>query len=365
MDGTALKLGWQYERAAAVSAITPLIVLPAIACALIAFLPDWQAMWLLAVSIYCGLKWLTFVSCPSARRSSISRSMGYLILWPGMNAKSFLNSRTHAAKPSPREWLLAISKLSAGLVLLFIAVPKVLDRSAFVAGWIGMIGLILVLHFGFFHVLSLAWRLGGVEAEPLMDFPIKASSLSEFWGRRWNRAFRDVAFAHIFRPLVERMGVAWATMAVFIVSGLFHISSPLEGWNGPKPERHHDFIDMQDFPACWRRRTITVEVEAKAKELAVRRLQQDLVAAKTLDDTWFVYLLRCADGSLYTGITTNVVRRCEEHNAGTASHYTCSRRPVVLVYQERQGSRSLALKREAAIKALSKAEKESLIRLAV
>ena len=95
------------------------------------------------------------------------------------------------------------------------------------------------------------------------------------------------------------------------------------------------------------------------------QLQQELLAAKTLDDTWFVYLLRCADGSLYTGITTNVVRRCEEHNAGTASHYTRSRRPVVLVYQERQGSRSLALKREAVIKALPRAEKESLIRLAV
>jgi UV DNA damage endonuclease len=146
---------------------------------------------------------------------------------------------------------------------------------------------------------------------------------------------------------------------------LFHISSPLEGWKGPKPKRHHNFIDMQDFPACWRRRKITVEVEAKAKEVAVRRLQQELLAAKTLDDTWFVYLLRCADGSLYTGITTNVVRRCEDHNAGTASHYTRSRLPVELVYQERQGSRSLALKREAAIKALPRAEKESLIRLAV
>jgi predicted GIY-YIG superfamily endonuclease len=108
-----------------------------------------------------------------------------------------------------------------------------------------------------------------------------------------------------------------------------------------------------------------VEVEANAKEVAVRRLQQDLLAAKTLDDTWFVYLLRCADGSLYTGITTNVDRRCEEHNAGTASHYTRSRRPVALVYQERQDSRSLALKREAAIKALPRVEKEALIRLAV
>jgi UV DNA damage endonuclease len=53
---------------------------------------------------------------------------------------------------------------------------------------------------------------------------------------------------------------------------MFHISSPIEGWKGTKPERHHDFIDAADFPACWLRKKITVEVEAKAKEAAVLRL---------------------------------------------------------------------------------------------
>jgi predicted GIY-YIG superfamily endonuclease len=81
-------------------------------------------------------------------------------------------------------------------------------------------------------------------------------------------------------------------------------------------------------------------------------------------DTWIVYMLRCADGSLYTGITMDVNRRCRQHNAGTASRYTRSRRPTCLVYQEAQPSRSLALKREAAIKALSRREKMGLIRLA-
>ena len=79
---------------------------------------------------------------------------------------------------------------------------------------------------------------------------------------------------------------------------------------------------------------------------------------------WFVYLLRCGDGTLYTGITKDVARRCEQHNAGTASRYTRSRLPVALVYREAQPSRSLALKREAAIKAMSRPEKESLIRQA-
>ena len=78
-------------------------------------------------------------------------------------------------------------------------------------------------------------------------------------------------------------------------------------------------------------------------------------------EQWTVYLLRCTDQSLYTGITNDIERRVRQHGAGTASRYTRSRLPVVLVYQETQATRSLALKRELAIKALSKTEKESLV----
>ena len=59
---------------------------------------------------------------------------------------------------------------------------------------------------------------------------------------------------------------------------LFHLSTPLEGWDGPKPERHHDYIDPSDFPVEWKRQTLTVEVEAKAKELAVLKLLAHLRA---------------------------------------------------------------------------------------
>ena len=79
---------------------------------------------------------------------------------------------------------------------------------------------------------------------------------------------------------------------------------------------------------------------------------------------WLVYILRCADDTLYTGITNDLIRRCDQHNAGTASRYTRSRLPVVLVYQETQATRSLALKRELAIKALSRKQKELLIQAA-
>jgi UV DNA damage endonuclease len=141
---------------------------------------------------------------------------------------------------------------------------------------------------------------------------------------------------------------------------MFHISSPIEGWDGPKPERHHDFIDVNDFPDGWRRKKITVEVEAKAKEIAVAKLLSDLKQGEA-EATWFVYLLRCADGSLYTGITNDLARRLEQHNAGTASRYTRSRLPAVLVYQESQPNKSMALKRELEIKKLSREAKKSLI----
>lgn len=79
-------------------------------------------------------------------------------------------------------------------------------------------------------------------------------------------------------------------------------------------------------------------------------------------DGWRVYMLRCADGTLYTGITTDLDRRLEEHNTAPAgARYTRSRRPVSLVYDEPAASRSEASIREAAIKQLTRTEKEALV----
>lgn len=78
---------------------------------------------------------------------------------------------------------------------------------------------------------------------------------------------------------------------------------------------------------------------------------------------WQVYILRCADGSLYTGIARDLERRIAEHNAdnGLGASYTRSRRPVVLVYAESAADRSSASKREYAIKQLSREQKLALI----
>ena len=83
--------------------------------------------------------------------------------------------------------------------------------------------------------------------------------------------------------------------------------------------------------------------------------------ARLSDENWFVYIVQCADGSLYTGITKDLARRCRQHNAGTASRYTRSRLPVKLIYQEIHPSQSSALKRESAIKAMNRRGKMAMI----
>ncbi len=82
---------------------------------------------------------------------------------------------------------------------------------------------------------------------------------------------------------------------------------------------------------------------------------------KAQNDIWYIYILECKDKSLYTGITNNLERRINTHNKAKGAKYTKSRLPVALKYYEKVNSTSLALKRELAIKSLTKAKKIRLI----
>ncbi len=79
------------------------------------------------------------------------------------------------------------------------------------------------------------------------------------------------------------------------------------------------------------------------------------------ESAWLLYIVECRDGSLYTGITNDIDRRLKEHNDGSASRYTRSRRPVTLRYQEPCADRSQALIRELSVKLLNRREKQALI----
>jgi predicted GIY-YIG superfamily endonuclease len=78
---------------------------------------------------------------------------------------------------------------------------------------------------------------------------------------------------------------------------------------------------------------------------------------------WYVYILKCGDGTLYTGIATDVTRRLREHQQGIGAKYTRGRMPLRIVYRERRPTRSSASKREAEIKSMSRPEKAELIAL--
>jgi hypothetical protein len=197
--------------------------------------PRWAFMWQLAFAIYVGFKALTWWTTPAVG-VSLRRRLGYLIAWPGLDAKAFFDAPC-LFRPSLRGWLFAVSKLLLGIVLIAGVYPRLHDANEVVRGWVGMLGVVFVLHFGVFHLLSLAWQSVGVSARPLMDWPILAASVSDFWGNRWNRAFRDLTHRYLFRPLTARFGAKVALVLGFLFSGIIHdliISVPAGGgYGGP------------------------------------------------------------------------------------------------------------------------------------
>ena len=228
VDSTCHLYGW-----------LPLLLLPTTIFLLVpAEWPRWLLMWLLSLAIYSGCKWLTW------QRAGIEDVAGwkqaaYLLVWPGLDATTFLQQTNVSMvdRPRRREWLFAIGKLAIGLVLVTIAVRWIPDLDPYFVGWVGMVVIIFTLHFGVFDLLSCVWRRVGIEARPLMDWPLLSVSIGEFWGMRWNRAFRDLTHRFLFRPLTSRFGPRVALGLGFFISGLVHelvITVPADGgYGGP------------------------------------------------------------------------------------------------------------------------------------
>jgi Membrane bound O-acyl transferase family len=200
-----------------------LAVLPLACIAFRSVLIPWVFMWLLAGTIFAGCKWQTFWGARHAAfNRNWRRSAAYLLLWPGMNAEQFLDPSGANRGVRAREWMAALTKTIVGAALIGAAKSAPLAGHPLLRGWIGMLGIVLILHFGTFYLLALAWQSVGVHAEPIMRRPLRSESLSEFWGKRWNLGFRTLSHKLIFRPLQRRYGVVAATLGAFVVSGLIH-----------------------------------------------------------------------------------------------------------------------------------------------
>ncbi len=212
----------------------PGLILALIPLCLINYLAPWVFMWTLAFALYAGCKWLTYYDAVSAGVPTTPlRAFIYLFVWPGMDAATFLRGDNYPVKSSVLpEFLFAIIKTIFGALLIWVLARRALEINPLLAGWTGMVGIIFLLHFGAFHLLSVLWRKLGINAPPIMRNPIFATSLAEFWGKRWNTAFHELASRYTFRPLRRATNPAVATLLVFALSGLIHdlvISVPARG----------------------------------------------------------------------------------------------------------------------------------------
>jgi hypothetical protein len=152
-----------------------------------------------------------------------------------MDAETFLDARQRVVPPSPTAWLWATFETILGAILLWVVARSIPQGEPLLRGWVGMFGLILLLHFGTFQIVALFWRSVGIQAEPIMSAPLRSTSLGESWGKRWNLGFRQLAHELIFAPSYRRLGVDMAGFLVFAVSGLLHdlvISLPARGGYG-------------------------------------------------------------------------------------------------------------------------------------
>jgi predicted DCC family thiol-disulfide oxidoreductase YuxK len=216
----------------------PLVLFPSLVFAFGRKLLPWAFMWTLAYSIFAGFKWLTWwLARVRGVRAKAWRSLGYLLLWPGMDPSAFLNGSEHRKSGAETgqgltgavdqripdvSWVPAIEKSLLGAVLLWALPRNISSPDPLGIGWLGLIALILLVPFGLFELLAVFWKALGVQVKPLMHAPALANSLSDFWNNRWNTAFRKLAHDFVFLPLRKRIGVRWAMLATFVASGLIH-----------------------------------------------------------------------------------------------------------------------------------------------
>lgn len=165
-----------------------------------------------------------------------ARRLGFVVAWPGMQPRPFVA----ASRDLRREGAVLVrrgaSRLALGVILVALSRMAWVWTSSLLAATVLLLpGLSLILHFGIFNLVAGAWCYLGVRGYPLFRSPLRSSSLTEFWGRRWNLGFAELTAIAVNRPLSARIGATPALLASFACSGLLHelaISVPVRAGFG-------------------------------------------------------------------------------------------------------------------------------------
>lgn len=204
----------------------------------------WGAWWRIGATwaaTYLGFKALLLLHWPAAALAGLTwwRYLGFTIGWVGMDVAPWIHAGSVVPGTIIRQRLVSggvLLVLGSALVLLFVGLPLP-EPWHLVQAWCAFTAGVVALFFGFTRVLAGTWNALGRTVAPVFNQPVYASSLSDWWGKRWNLSVHTVLTIAIWQPLRERIGPTWALVAVFVASGLLHeylLSYPAGGgWGGP------------------------------------------------------------------------------------------------------------------------------------
>jgi alginate O-acetyltransferase complex protein AlgI len=221
---------------------------------LTAFDPAGFRMLTIIAALLLGMKAVVTVEHAAAGRPRL-RPVAWLLFaagWLGMRPGEFAQVPARLAPPHTTGRMLrgagdlirrGLVRLSCGLALMFAArwawhwSDGVLSETGRWTATMALLlpGVSLVLHFGLVNLLAGFWRRFGADSKALFRAPLRATSLAEFWGRRWNLAFSEMTAVSVFRPLRNWIGTRGATAAAFLFSGVLHelaISLPVKAGFG-------------------------------------------------------------------------------------------------------------------------------------
>ncbi|MEM9160007.1 MAG: MBOAT family protein [Verrucomicrobiota bacterium] len=196
-------------------------------------LDPWVKMVVMAVSVYALLKGIVWgEAMGKGKKVTRAGAILFWFAWPGMDLEPFAKDRELDAK---WEWERFARAVLWGLLgVAFYAYGTAL-ANRYLVGWMTMIGIVLMLHFGLSGVIAWVLRGMGWKVEYVMNAPLLTANLAEFWGRRWNTAFSAFGRNFVFKRALRRLGPNGAWVFVFVISGLIHelaITVPAGGGYG-------------------------------------------------------------------------------------------------------------------------------------